>query len=85
MATAHWVEESTRRFRCRCGSSTWPPADHYLGLIGDTAGPAGLALQGSGDDDRAEVRGDVEDALRRFAVDSGGYELPCVALCAVAS
>jgi SAM-dependent methyltransferase len=25
-----------------------------------------------------------EDALRRFAVDSGGYELPCVALCAVA-
>jgi SAM-dependent methyltransferase len=59
-------------------------ADDYLGLIGDTAGPVGLALQGLGDHDRAAVRGDVEDALRRFAVDRGGYELPCVALCAVA-
>jgi len=60
-------------------------ADDYLGLIGDTAGPLGLALQGLGDHDRAAVRGDVEDALRRFAVDSGRHELPCVALCAVAS
>ncbi len=60
-------------------------ADHYMGLIGDTAGPVGLALRGLGDHDRAAVRGDVEDALRRFAVDRGGYELPCVALCAVAS
>jgi SAM-dependent methyltransferase len=60
-------------------------ADAYLGLIGDTAGPVGLALQGLGDHDRAAVRGDVEDALRRFAVHNGGYELPCVALCAVAS
>ena len=59
--------------------------DHYLGLIGDTAGPVGLALRGLGDDDRAAVREDVEDALRRFAVDRGGYALPCVALCAVAS
>jgi hypothetical protein len=59
-------------------------ADHYLGLIGDTAGPVGLALQGLGDHDRAAVRSDVEDALRRFAVDSGGYELPFVALCAAA-
>jgi SAM-dependent methyltransferase len=60
-------------------------ADDYLGLIGDTAGPVGLALQGLGDHDRAAVRGDVEHALHRFAVDNGGYELPCVALCAVAS
>ena len=60
-------------------------ADDYLGLIGDTAGPVGLALQGLGEHDRAAVRGDVEDALGRFAVDSGGYELPCVALCAMAS
>lgn len=45
----------------------------------------GLALKGLGDDDRAAVRGDAEDALRRFAVDRGGYELPSVALCAVAS
>jgi len=60
-------------------------ADDYLGLIGDTAGPVGLVLRGLGDHDRAAVRGDVEDSLPRFAVDSGGYELPCVALCAVAS
>ena len=60
-------------------------ADHYLGLIGDTAGPVGLALRRLRDHDRAAVRGDVEDALGRFAVDGGGYELPCVALCAVAS
>ena len=60
-------------------------ADAYLGLIGDTAGPIGLALQALGDHERADVRGDVEDSLRRFAVDRGGYELPCVALCAVAS
>jgi hypothetical protein len=30
------------------------------------------------------VRADVEDSLRLFAAD-GGYALPCVALCAVAS
>ena len=59
--------------------------DDYLVLIGDTAGPLGLALQGLGDHDRVAVRGDVEDALRRFAVDGGGYELPCLALCAIAS
>lgn len=59
--------------------------DHYLGLIADTAGPVGLALRALGDDDLAGVRDDVEDALGRFAVDRGGYELPCVALCAVAS
>ncbi len=60
-------------------------ADDYLDLIGDTAGPVGLALQELGDDDRAAVRDDVDDALQRFVVDRGGYELPCVALCAIAS
>ena len=59
-------------------------ADHYLGLIGDTAGPVGLALQGLGEDERTAVRADVADALGRFGVD-GGYELPAVALCALAS
>lgn len=59
-------------------------ADHYLGLIADTAGPVGLALQALGGDERAAVRADVTDALGRFAV-HGGYELPAVALCAVAT
>ena len=72
------IEEAHGRF-------TIEDADHYLGLIGDTSGPVGLALTGLGDHDRAAVRDDVDDALRRFAVDSGGYELPCVALSAVAS
>jgi SAM-dependent methyltransferase len=60
-------------------------ANDYLGVIGDTAGPVGLALQALGDHDRAAVRSDVEDALSGFSVDSGGHELPCTALCAVAS
>ncbi len=60
-------------------------ADAYLAFIGDTAGPIALALQALGQEDRAEVRGDVEDSLGRFAADGGGYELPAVALCAVAS
>jgi ubiquinone/menaquinone biosynthesis C-methylase UbiE len=66
------------------GRFAFADADDYLGLIADTAGPIALALQGLDEDDRAAVRADVEDSLQRFAAD-GGYELPCVALCAVAS
>ena len=58
--------------------------DEYLSVIADTAGPIALALRGLTEPDRAAVKADVEDSLRRFAAD-GGYELPCVALCAVAS
>jgi len=53
-------------------------------MITDTAGPIGLALREPAEPDRAAVRTDVEDALQRFAA-GDGYELPCVALCAVAS
>ena len=59
-------------------------ADEYLSLIADTAGPIGLTLRGLAEPDRAAVNADVEASLRRFAAD-GGYELPCLALCAVAS
>ena len=61
-----------------------PDVDGYLSLIADTAGPIALALRGLAEPDRAGVEADVEDSLRRFAAD-GGYELPCVAVCAVAS
>ncbi len=61
-----------------------PDVDEYLSVIADTAGPIALALRGLAEPDRAAVRTDVEDSLRRFAV-GDGYELPCVALCAVAS
>ena len=59
-------------------------ADDYLGLIADTAGPVALVLRALPEPDRAEVRADVEDALRRFAT-AEGYALPALALCAVAS
>jgi hypothetical protein len=55
----------------------------YLSVIADTAGPLGLALRGLSAPDRAAVGADVEDALARFAT-TRGYEIPGVALCAVA-
>jgi SAM-dependent methyltransferase len=61
-----------------------PDVDEYLSVIADTAGPIALALRGLAKSDLAAVRTDVEDSLRRFAA-TDGYELPCVALCAVAS
>jgi SAM-dependent methyltransferase len=61
-----------------------PDVDEYLSLISDTAGPIALALRGLAAPERAAVRADVEDSLRRFAA-GDGYEIPCVALCAVAS
>ena len=61
-----------------------PDVDEYLSVIADTAGPIALALRGLAESDRAAVKTDVENSLRRFAA-GDGYELPCVALCAVAS
>jgi SAM-dependent methyltransferase len=61
-----------------------PDVDEYLSVIADTAGPIALTLTGLAEPDRAAVNADVEDSLRRFAAD-GGYELPCLALCAMAS
>ncbi|HEX5621885.1 MAG TPA: class I SAM-dependent methyltransferase [Solirubrobacteraceae bacterium] len=71
------TEQVTGRFACA-------DADAYLRLMADTSGPLGLTLQRLGEADRAAVMADVEDSLRRFATDDG-YELPSVALCAVAS
>jgi SAM-dependent methyltransferase len=61
-----------------------PDVDEYLSVIADTAGPIALTLRGLAVPDRAAVNADVGDSLRRFAAD-GGYELGCLALCAVAS
>jgi ubiquinone/menaquinone biosynthesis C-methylase UbiE len=57
--------------------------DAYLSLISDTAGPLGLALRALSPADRDAVKADVGGALARFAV-RGRYEIPGVALCAVA-
>jgi ubiquinone/menaquinone biosynthesis C-methylase UbiE len=60
-----------------------PGVEEYLTLISDTAGPLGLALRGLSRADREPVKADVEDSLARFAAEDG-FELPGVALCAVA-
>jgi SAM-dependent methyltransferase len=57
--------------------------DESMALTADAAGPIALALRGLSEADRAEVRAEVEDSLGRFTAPEG-YELPGVALCAVA-
>jgi hypothetical protein len=61
-----------------------PDVNEYLSLIADTAGPVGLALQRLDEPGLRAVALEVEGPLSPFAVD-GGYELPGVTLCAVAS
>ena len=61
-----------------------PDVDEYLSVVADTSGPLGLALRGLSDSERAPVKADMEDSLPRFAAESG-YEIPGIALCAVAS
>jgi ubiquinone/menaquinone biosynthesis C-methylase UbiE len=65
------------------GRFVLPDADEYLSMIADTAGPIGLALRGLAEPDRAAISADVKEPLQQFAADAG-YELPCLALCAVA-
>jgi len=59
-----------------------PSVDEYLSVIADTAGPIALALRGLSGAEGAGVRADVEDSFARFGA-GDGYELPCVAVCAV--
>ncbi len=58
-------------------------AEEYLSVTTDTAGPLGLALQALSPAELEAVTADVEGALERFAAEAG-YEVPGVALCAVA-
>jgi hypothetical protein len=57
--------------------------DQYLSVVADTAGPIAVVLRGLPADEHDAVRAQVEEALGRFASD-GGYDLPGLALCAVA-
>jgi len=66
------------------GSFALPSIDEYLAVVADTAGPLGLAVRGLSDDDRAAVKTDVETSFVPFRSERG-YNLPAVALCAVAS
>ena len=61
-----------------------PTVDEYLSAIADTAGPIALALRRLSGAQRADVRAEVEDSFTRFEA-ADGYELPGVAVCAIAS
>jgi SAM-dependent methyltransferase len=61
-----------------------PDVDEYVSVIADTAGPVALTLRGLSAAELAAVRADVDDSIAGFAR-TGGYELPGVVLCAVAS
>jgi ubiquinone/menaquinone biosynthesis C-methylase UbiE len=57
--------------------------DEYVGVVTDTAGPIAIVLRRLTEDERAGLVAQVEAALVPFAAEAG-YELPGVALCAVA-
>jgi hypothetical protein len=58
--------------------------EQYIDFTADTGGPLGLAVRGLSTEDRAALRAEIEPALEPFA-SGDAYELPGVALCAVAS
>ena len=60
-----------------------PDPAGYLSLVADTAGPIGLVLRGVPATDRAAIEAAVAEPLARFST-GRGYEIPGVALCAVA-
>jgi hypothetical protein len=61
-----------------------PSVAEYLESTADTAGPLGLVLRDLSPAKRAELETEIEEAFEPYSAD-GGYQLPGVALCAVAS
>jgi SAM-dependent methyltransferase len=72
-----YTEEVPVRFRLA-------DIDHYLDVTTDTAGPVAIALRGLSEDERTQMKAQLEEAFAGFLVDDG-YQLPGVALCATAS
>jgi ubiquinone/menaquinone biosynthesis C-methylase UbiE len=58
--------------------------DDYVQWVIDVAGPFAMVLRGLCEDEREVLRARLREAFVPFATD-GGYELPGVALCAIAS
>jgi ubiquinone/menaquinone biosynthesis C-methylase UbiE len=58
--------------------------DDYLQWVIEVAGPFAMVVRGLSDDEREVLRARLREAFVPFATDAG-YELPGVALCAVAS
>lgn len=61
-----------------------PDAREYVQVVSDTAGALALLLRGLSEDQRRQVERDAATAFEGFAVD-GGYRIPGLVLCAVAS
>jgi SAM-dependent methyltransferase len=62
----------------------FPDMDRFMTVIADTAGHIAIALRGLSDDEREAIKRQIEERFAPFRAD-GGYELPGVALGAVAS
>jgi SAM-dependent methyltransferase len=58
--------------------------DDYEQWVSDVAGPFAMVVRGLPEDERGVLRARLQEAFIPFTAD-GGYELPGVALCAVAS
>jgi len=63
---------------------TFRALDDYEQWVLDVGGPFAMVVRGLPEDERHVLRARLEEAFVPFAAD-GGYELPGVALCAVAS
>jgi ubiquinone/menaquinone biosynthesis C-methylase UbiE len=74
--TAVRTEEVSLRFAFR-------DIDDYMTYATDTAGPAALVLRGLPEDEREALKTRLGAAFAPFGVDAG-YEIPGIALCAVA-
>jgi hypothetical protein len=55
----------------------------YERWVMEVAGPFAMVVRGLSEDERKALRATLEEAFSPFVAD-GGYELPGVALCAVA-
>ena len=75
--TAVRTEEVPLRF-------TFGTVEGYVSCATDTGGPAAIVLRSLSADGREMVTSQLEQAFSSFSAD-GGYELPGVALAAVAS
>lgn len=62
---------------------TFRDLDDYVSMVADTAGPLALLVQGLSEQDRETFKARLREPLGQFAA-GGGYELPAVALAAVA-
>jgi SAM-dependent methyltransferase len=71
------IEEIAVRF-------AFSDVDDYVSFVIDTAGPFAMVIRGLSDSERETIEAQLGEAFVPFAAD-GGYELPGVALAAVAS